>query len=1051
MSSFQLQNSEVLARLKPFGILFEKSLNDLIKGIRAHSKDSPESLAKFLDAAIQECKTELYSTDLETKAMAVLKLAYLEMYGFDMSWCNFQILEVMSSNKFQQKRIGYLAAIQSFKSEQDLLILATNQFKKDLNSSLHVEVGLALSGIATIVTPSLSKDINDDVLMKLNHSKPYIRKKAILAMYKIFLRYPDSLRVNFHRIIEKLDDTDVAVVSATVNVICELSKKNPKLFLNYLPKLFSILEETKNNWLIIRILKLFQSLSRVEPRMKKKILPAIMDLMQRTQASSLIYECINCAVNGQMLSVESSKDKQTAKLCILQLMNFFKTKDSNLKFVGLIALINILKIFPVFMHSVEGVSDVIMDCLNDPDLIIKKKALEVSSYLVNDDNIVEVIKVMLLQLVPDSNNVDDSLKLEVTTNILKIASKDNYNNIPNFKWYVAVLKDILNLTLLPVAPGSSAPVSTTASKEIATHIGNEIRVLATKVPSIRPVLLEKIVVEVVLDENVIAFCPFILKDVYWVLGEYIDEFQTGVDDDDEVEVENKELVVNLDKKLCIFNTLVNHNIDKKLGLGTSGHFKISSMLLTLQEPQVLSVMIQALVKLFNRIIYDYTCVYSNNGEFSDSKYYEMSYHLYKLIEFLTNWEKHYNYEVQERALSWLEFLKLCQEAMIGEDLSEIKKLEAKDVSHYENNTTRGDLEEEDISDTELELESSSDDSSGSDEYENLIFSDDEKPSRTNPVTDFEPNPFTEQESEINNPSKKLPGLLSNVLPSFFKVYMLKPIAKNAQRHIGLPEDLDLNLVINEMPHADEELATNETYELFLSDTDNFEEDLIQLSSNETDNKNRTNKEARALRLKEDPFYLEPERKSKIKSKTLGMLDETNSLNSKTASLSSRIEEPTKPKKKKSSKIKKEKVLILDEESVEGEVEAANEQNNQSSTKRKGKKNAIKIDSSKLDNFDLLSAAPVNSSNEEYDVDLDALRAKLSQTSIEKPKKKKKVKKSEKSEKEQLVGSNEAVDTKGEQKEEEERPSTKQSSATDSSVITVKPMKKKTKKKAIIIE
>lgn len=133
------------------------------------------------------------------------------------------------------------------------------------------------------------------------------------------------------------------------------------------------------------------------------------------------------------------------------------------------------------------------------------------------------------------------------------------------------------------------------------------------------------------------------------------------------------------------------------------------------------------------------------------------------------------------------------------------------------------------------------------------------------------------------------------------------------------------------------------------------------------------------------------------------------------------------------------------------MEAANEQNNQSSTKRKGKKNAIKIDSSKLDNFDLLSAAPVNSSNEEYDVDLDALRAKLSQTSIEKPKKKKKVKKSEKSEKEQLVGSNEAVDTKGEQKEEEERPSTKQSSATDSSVITVKPMKKKTKKKAIIIE
>ena len=105
MSSFQLQNSEVLARLKPFGILFEKSLNDLIKGIRAHTKESPESLGNFLDVAIQECRNELTTTDLETKAMAILKLAYLEMYGFDMSWCNFQILEVMSSSKFQQKRI----------------------------------------------------------------------------------------------------------------------------------------------------------------------------------------------------------------------------------------------------------------------------------------------------------------------------------------------------------------------------------------------------------------------------------------------------------------------------------------------------------------------------------------------------------------------------------------------------------------------------------------------------------------------------------------------------------------------------------------------------------------------------------------------------------------------------------------------------------------------------------------------------------------------------------------------------------------------------------
>ena len=38
--------------------------------------------------------------------------------------------------------------------------------------------------------------------------KPYIRKKAVLLMYKIFLRYPDALRPAFPRLKEKLEDPD---------------------------------------------------------------------------------------------------------------------------------------------------------------------------------------------------------------------------------------------------------------------------------------------------------------------------------------------------------------------------------------------------------------------------------------------------------------------------------------------------------------------------------------------------------------------------------------------------------------------------------------------------------------------------------------------------------------------------------------------------------------------------------------------------------------------------------------------------------------------------
>lgn len=52
------------------------------------------------------------------------------MLGYDTSWSIFNIVEVMSSSKFTYKRIGYLAASQSFSSDEKVFILATNLIRK---------------------------------------------------------------------------------------------------------------------------------------------------------------------------------------------------------------------------------------------------------------------------------------------------------------------------------------------------------------------------------------------------------------------------------------------------------------------------------------------------------------------------------------------------------------------------------------------------------------------------------------------------------------------------------------------------------------------------------------------------------------------------------------------------------------------------------------------------------------------------------------------------------------------------------------------------------
>lgn len=86
------------------------------------------------------------------KATALLKLIYLEMFGHDMSWASFHVLEVMSCAKYQQKRVGYLAAVQSFRPDTEVLMLATNLLKKVWKLACFFRPSLAQETTGHIIT-----------------------------------------------------------------------------------------------------------------------------------------------------------------------------------------------------------------------------------------------------------------------------------------------------------------------------------------------------------------------------------------------------------------------------------------------------------------------------------------------------------------------------------------------------------------------------------------------------------------------------------------------------------------------------------------------------------------------------------------------------------------------------------------------------------------------------------------------------------------------------------------------------------------------------------
>uniref|UniRef100_A0A182KBD6 AP-3 complex subunit delta n=1 Tax=Anopheles christyi TaxID=43041 RepID=A0A182KBD6_9DIPT len=416
--------------------MFDKNLTDLVRGIR-NNKDNE---AKYIAQCIEEIKQELRQDNVSVKSNAVAKLTYLQMCGYDISWAGFNIIEVMSSNRFTCKRIGYLAASQCFHPDSELLMLTTNMIRKDLSSTNQYDAGVALSGLSCFISTDLSRDLANDIMTLMSSTKPYLRMKAVLMMYKVFLRYPEALRPAFPKLKEKLEDPDPSVQSAAVNVICELARKNPKNYLSLAPIFFKLMTTSTNNWMLIKIIKLFASLTAIEPALGKKLTHPLIELISSTSAMSLLYECINTVI-AVLISISSGMPNHSAsiQLCVQKLRILIEDSDQNLKYLGLLAMSKILKTHP---KSVQTHKDLILACLDDKDESIRLRALDLLYGMVSKKNLMEIVRRLLGHM---ERAEGSSYRDELLYKVIEICSQGSYQYVTNFEWYLTVLVELILL------------------------------------------------------------------------------------------------------------------------------------------------------------------------------------------------------------------------------------------------------------------------------------------------------------------------------------------------------------------------------------------------------------------------------------------------------------------------------------------------------------------------------------------------------------------------------------------------------------------------------
>ncbi|KAF7302704.1 AP-3 complex subunit delta [Mycena chlorophos] len=511
--------------------MWERTLQDLIRGLRANKSDE----SKFIAKAVDEIRKEIKSDDMELKAGAVLKLTYLDMLGYDMKWASFNVVEVMSSPRFHLKSVGYLAAVQSFDQDTDVLMLTTNLFKKDLTST-PTDIAVTLNGLSHIVTPDLGRDLTPELMTMLTHSRAHIRKRAILALYKVMVTYPEALGPGVARLREKLDDPDPGVVGSTVNVLCELARRNPQDYLVLAPQLFHLLTTSTNNWMLIKIIKLFGSLSPYEPRLVKKLQSPITELISTTPAISLLYECVHTCIIGGML--QGASGDSLARLCVSKLAAFIQDADQNLKYIALLALV---KIVPTHPHLVAEYQDTILASVNDQDVSIRLRALDLVSAMVTPHNLQSIVQQILSHLVADSSSnslptaaqslaqqavpasptsikphispsQSPAYRLVLAQRILTICSQSLYENVVNFEWYLSVLVDLAHV----------------ANVDVGAQIRDQLVDVVGRVKGVRRYAV-KLMYTLLCDDTLLhnareeGSCSEVLWAAAWICGEYCSE------------------------------------------------------------------------------------------------------------------------------------------------------------------------------------------------------------------------------------------------------------------------------------------------------------------------------------------------------------------------------------------------------------------------------------------------------------------------------------------------------------------------------------------------
>lgn len=325
----------------------------------------------------------------------------------------------------------------------------------DLNHSNQYIVGLALCTLGNIASIEMSRDLFPEIETLLSTANPYIRRKAALCAMRICRKVSDLQEHFLEKAATLLSDRNHGVLLCGLTLVTSLCEADEAeggeegIVEKFRPLTGGLVRTLKalassgyapehdvtgvtDPFLQVKILQLLRVLGHGDAQTSEQINDILAQVATNTDSSknvgnSILYEAVLT-----ILDIEADSGLRVLGVNILG--KFLSNRDNNIRYVALNTLIKVVAVEP---NAVQRHRNTILECLRDPDISIRRRALDLSFTLINESN----VRLLIRELLAFLEVADNEFKPIMTSQIGVAADRFS----PNKRWHVDTMLRVLSL------------------------------------------------------------------------------------------------------------------------------------------------------------------------------------------------------------------------------------------------------------------------------------------------------------------------------------------------------------------------------------------------------------------------------------------------------------------------------------------------------------------------------------------------------------------------------------------------------------------------------